>query len=354
MYNYKIFHNFPPECEKILKDMENRSYLNFFQNFEFLKKLVQKSENVVKIIVIFKEDEAIAVLPFEIKKYFIFNVLQWLGTDYADYCNPILSKNFNTNLDKTMFLVLWKKILKELDKFDLIFLNNQLSEIEKILNPFVSHFPGLLYEKVYFINLPNTFLSYLDIIKKKDKKHYYEIHRTMIKNSQLNEKLSVKFIVEDSLSNNIDIKKTIRIKKNYLNKKKIKDSFTNKFIDLYNELNQEKNIRFVNMHLKINDKTVSSCLGIIFNEVFYYFIPTIYLSEFDRFKPGKILILEIIKWCINNNIKRFDFGLGNENYKKHFSNKEIYSSKYLSFHSLKGFILYLNAIVFLKIKRLWL
>ena len=119
MYKYKIFHNFSSECEKILKDMENKSYLNFFQDFEFLKKLVGKSENIVKFVIIFREDEAIAVLPFEIKKYFIFNVLQWLGTDYADYCNPILSKNFNTNLDKTTFLDLWKKILKELGKLGL-------------------------------------------------------------------------------------------------------------------------------------------------------------------------------------------------------------------------------------------
>ena len=96
-------------------------YLNFFQNFEFLKKLVKKSENIVKFIVIFKGEEAIAVLPFEIKNIILFNVLQWLGTDYADYCNPILSKNFNSNLDKTMFLDLWKKMTKELGNFDLIF-----------------------------------------------------------------------------------------------------------------------------------------------------------------------------------------------------------------------------------------
>ena len=45
--------------------------------------------------------------------------------------------------------------------------------------------------------------------KKKNKQHHYEIHRTMIKNNQLNEKLSVKFEVEDSRYHNIDIKKTI-------------------------------------------------------------------------------------------------------------------------------------------------
>ena len=302
MYNYKIFTHLSSDCEKILKNMENDSFLNFFQSYEFLRKLIKKSENKVNLIVIFKENTAIAFLPFEIKKYFIFNVLQWLGTNYGDYCNPILSKNLDTLLSKNVFLELWNRILQDLGKLDLIFFNNQLSEIETASNPFVSYFSSLSFTKVY----------------------------------------------------QIDLKKIIKIKKNYLNQKKIKNSFTNNYINLYEELIREKNIRFVNIHLKIQDKTISSCLGIIYKEVFYYYIPTVILGDFNKFKPGKILILEIIEWCIQNNIKRFDFGMGNEKYKKYFSNKEVYLSKHLSYHSVKGFILYLNTIFFLKIKKLWL
>ena len=348
MYNYKIFTHLSSDCEKILKNMENDSFLNFFQSYEFLRKLIKKSENKVNLIVIFKENTAIAFLPFEIKKYFIFNVLQWLGTNYGDYCNPILSKNLDTLLSKNVFLELWNRILQDLGKLDLIFFNNQLSEIETASNPFVSYFSSLSFTKVYQIDLPNTFQSYLNIIKKKDKKHHYEIHRTMIKNNKLKKDYSVKFLVDESKSSEIDLKKIIKIKKNYLNQKKIKNSFTNNYINLYEELIREKNIRFVNIHLKIQDKTISSCLGIIYKEVFYYYIPTVILGDFNKFKPGKILILEIIEWCIQNNIKRFDFGMGNEKYKKYFSNKEVYLSKHLSYHSVKGFILYLNTIFFFK------
>ena len=35
--------------------------------------------------------------PFEIKKYFFIKVLQWIGTEYSDYCNPILSKSLQSN-----------------------------------------------------------------------------------------------------------------------------------------------------------------------------------------------------------------------------------------------------------------
>ena len=354
MYSYKIFSHFSPECEKIFKDIEKNSFLNFFQNFKYLKTLIRNSENKIKIIIIYKQNLALAILPLEIKKYFTFKVLQWIGTGYADYCNPILLKNFNIILEKKNFIEIWNQILKDIGNFDLIFLNNQLSKIEKTLNPFVNYLSKLSLSKVYLIELPDSFDAYLNEIKEKDKKYHYEIHRTMIKNKKLNEISSVNFIVQDSFTNNINFKEIIELKKKYLSRQKLKNDFSQKFVDLYEELIKEKNTRFVSMSLKIQDKIISNCFGFIYNETFYYYIPTILSSEFNRFKPGKILILEIIKWCIQNDIKKFDFGLGNEKYKKHFSNKQVSMYKHLSYYTLKGLIFYVGAIVFLKIKRLWL
>tara|TARA_A100001011_G_C14264825_1_gene824178 strand:+ start:352 stop:1023 length:672 start_codon:yes stop_codon:yes gene_type:complete len=222
MYNYKIFTHFSSECEKILKDLETSSTLNFFQNPEYLKQLIKNSTNEIKLVVIFKEKLIVAVLPLEIKKFLIFKVLQWLGTNYADYCNPILSKNFNTFLNKNEFFKLWERILKEIGKFDLIFFNNQLAEIETTFNPFVNYFSKMSPSKVYCIDLPKSFENYLERIKRKDKKHYYELHRTLIKNKKLNEISSVSFTVQDSLKDNMNIKEIIEFKKDHLLKKKNK------------------------------------------------------------------------------------------------------------------------------------
>ena len=100
MYFYKIFDSFTNECEKIWRETETNSNSNFFQNFDYIHEVANKSNADVKIIILFHKKKVIAILPLEIKKYFIFNVLQWIGTNYSDYCNPLFSKNFENNLNK--------------------------------------------------------------------------------------------------------------------------------------------------------------------------------------------------------------------------------------------------------------
>lgn len=103
MYSYKIFSSINEECEKNWRNIENNSYSNFFQSFDYIKEIIKKNNSNIKIVFIFKKKEVIAILPLEIKKYFMFNVLQWIGTKEADYCNPLLVKNFENNLNKSFF-----------------------------------------------------------------------------------------------------------------------------------------------------------------------------------------------------------------------------------------------------------
>ena len=68
--------------------------------------------------------------------------------------------------------------------------------------------------------------------------------------------------------------------------------------------------------LTINNETISTCLGIVSKNIFYYYIPMIISKNYNNFKPGKILMLEILDWCTKNQIEYFDFGLGMRNIKK--------------------------------------
>ena len=54
-------------------------------------------------------------------------------------------------------------------------------------------------------------------------------------------------------------------------------------------------------------------------------------KKFEKFKIGKILILDLIEWSIKKRIKVFDFGLGAEKYKKHFSNSNLDLFRYSLF-----------------------
>ena len=126
MYTYKIFETVTKECEEIFSNKDIKLNLNFFQNIEYIKEITKNNKSNLKIIVIYHDNLILTILPFEIKKYFFVKVLQWIGTEYSDYCNPILSKSLQFNFNKKHFLDTWRLILNDIkNDFDLIFLNNQ-------------------------------------------------------------------------------------------------------------------------------------------------------------------------------------------------------------------------------------
>ena len=84
MYTYKIFETVTKECEEIFSNKDVKLNLNFFQNIEYIKEITKNNKSNLKIIVIYHDNLVLAILPFEIKKYFLVKVLQWIGTEYSD------------------------------------------------------------------------------------------------------------------------------------------------------------------------------------------------------------------------------------------------------------------------------
>ena len=93
----------------------------------------------------------VAIFPLEIKSYKKVKILQWLGSNQSDYCCPIIKNDIFKDHQKFEFI--WKEILKEIENFDIIFLNKQPEYVEKTLNPFVQFLKNVFHSKVYQINL---------------------------------------------------------------------------------------------------------------------------------------------------------------------------------------------------------
>ena len=185
MLNFEIFEKFDDRCLNSFEELIPNSYYNFFQNYDYLEHLIFEEDSKIKIVAIYDNKKIIAILPLEIKRYFIFKILQWIGTKKSDICNPILSKNFYSYVNDENFISLWKKILQKVGDYDLIFFNNQLSKVGDCENPFVKHLNAIKLSKIHRINLPNNFQKFLNNQKTKDKKKYYEIHRTIIKSKKI-------------------------------------------------------------------------------------------------------------------------------------------------------------------------
>ena len=340
MIELKLYSYLDTECEKNWKIFEQNEKYGFFQSCDYIKNLLAFSKNKLKIVFIYFNKELVGILPFEIKKLYGLRILQWVGNDRSDYCTPLLSKILINYLDEKKFFFLWEDIKKKINNFDLIFLNNQLSNIINYDNPFVKFLRNIKKSKIYKINLDKNFEKYLLSIKNKDKNHAYELHRVNLKLKKLKNEAKINFEVKKILDNFNELNLIFQKKVNLLQIKRKKHFLDINFFNLFKNLIKNSDQNFYVAKLFVNNKLISASFLIIHNDILYYYMPVTFSDKFNNFKPGKILIYHLVEWSILQNIKFLDFGLGEEGYKRHFSNDILFVQKYLYYNSLIGRLVY--------------
>jgi len=342
----KIFYELSEELKDKWLNFEKDSSFHFFQKYKFIENfLYEQKRNCIFIILTFK-DRTVAILPFEIKEIFGLKVLQWLGTKEFDYCGPLIGNFQEEGIAKTLFRDVWKKIFLKYVKIDLILLDKQLEKINYFKNPFVDNLNNVLASKIYSIKLPNDYQSFLKNIK--NKKFINEFTRT--KGKFFNEN-KVEFHDIEANDINFGIGDIVKQKAKILEKRKIKHILDKKMISILNKI-KESNSNLVKITtLKVNGELVAANLGLIHKRRFYYYMPVLFSEKFNKYSPGKVLISYLIERSIINKIDYFDFGLGDENYKKYWSNFNENLFRYFEFRTFKGFVAYLSIKFYLFIKQ---
>lgn len=343
MLKFKIFKELDSECEYLWEKIEKNANLLFFQKYLYIQNLIKVFgiKNYL-IVIIYNDNVPVTVLPLEIKTIKTIKILQWLGTNESDYCCPVILKENIFNQEE--FLAIWKKILKQIDNFDIIYLNKQPENILELSNPFVKYLTNSYHSRAFQIQLNENEVDYLTTLK--NKKFTSEFSRTRKK---LLEKNNIKF---ENLSENIDIFISDLIKKKiyFLKEKKISHSIDGNLITFYKNLKMLYPDKLILSTLSINDEIIAANIGIIENKIFYYLLPVVMSKKFKSFSPGKQLIYELISWSKKNNLKIFDFGIGEEVYKKYWSNYSTKIFRYLSFKGFKGSIIYFFLNIYLRFK----
>jgi len=343
-FTFKVFNKFEEKLEQDWKSLENEAKHFFFQKFVFIKTIVETFNGTnINIVVVYEKNKPIAIFPLEIKRYNQIKILQWIGTNQSDYCCPVVNnKKFVNERD---FKKIWNKILDVIKDYDIIFLNKQPEYIEQTLNPFAVFIQNTHYSIIYQIKLVFSENDYLSLVE--NKKFSSELRRTKKK---LLEKYKVMFKTL-FLAKQKDLIEKILLKKNsYLKKKKISNSVNESLIDFYKKLSDLCPEKLVAGLIQVDGKTIAASIGIIENKRFYYLVPVIFYEEFNSFSPGKILINYLINWTIKNDLKVFDFGIGEETYKKYWSNYSTRIFRHLDYRGAKGFLVFLIIKIYLKFK----
>ena len=313
MYTFKTqFFNF----EEVKNKLNNYQFIkkSFFYDYEWLETCYEKSQNKKNFFYVenYYKEKILLIMFLEIKKFFFLKKLTWLFDKDLNFITPIIINNHNFN--KEEFKLILKKIFNHF-KVDFIQLDKNPKIIDNIINP-LNLYKNIQYEKIAKIRLENISWDdyYNKIFSSKTKQTDRRKEKLLSKEGKIN------FFVANNLEDKNEILNfTLQNKIHFLKKKGFDSlNFKNLYKKLFNKIN--KNSKYICSALTIDKKIIASIVGRIDKENYYYLIPSTNESVAMRYSPGRILLKEQIKWCFENDIKLFDFGPGEFNYKDDWSN----------------------------------
>lgn len=322
---------FDQELKEIWQNFEEQNKHIIFQSylwnkniFEYLHKDLQKLE--LTILIVKKKDDILAIFPFVVKKFFFFNIVSWLGDEFSDYLGPIIKNNI---IQTKELNEIYEAFYKTLKTNDIIYLKNIIDDENIIFNPYLKISNVKKTSNVYGIKIQTSWNNYLlsnNLTKTQERINYYIRKLNNISNFSF-------FIAHNNEEKKKIIIDTIK------NKKKLSNSQSKKNLEDF--FLQSENLN--NLHCSClrldNGKIISSNIGILQNNKFIYFYPS-YVDDknFSKYSIGKVLLYYLIKYSFEKKIDYFDFGIGNEEYKKKWSNYNVSTYEYLYPISITGYL----------------
>ena len=345
----KIFDDLPHDIILFLKDNNHNYSIEPFMDPKWLniwwKNIGFREYESIRFFVFYKNNLPSLIIPLVKKIFLRINFVEIAGGKVSDYLNPIYNIQDNFSSDELSFIK--TEIKKYFNKSDFLFFKKQIINSKK-------DNPILKLGKAY-VNYYKRYSIDLNLIDKNRKlKKILNDNKRQIK--RLKKKFNdFNFLVCD---NNEQKKKFIEVmimqkEKKYIHSK-VWNMFEYKFYkDFYREVGLS-NLYFANIHIssiKILDKHLSVHFGLYTNKKFYYLMPSYDYSNFAIYSPGNILLENLINFSKNVVSDFFDFTIGDEKYKKRWSNREDNIYNVIVPITLKGLLIKYIILLFFFLKK---
>lgn len=314
-----------------------------FMSFEWISVWWQTFGKKYKLncYLLYQKKVLFGIFPLIIRKKDGFRQLTLMGVNKSDYTDFIFHKNYL----QECIVFFFRDILSKSSGWDL-FINSKVVKT-KISNSF---FLASLTEnyKIKIVNFSTA--PYLDLSTNWE--DYYHNLPTKFK-SDTNRQIKriereLGAISYEFVQDSDKIEKALEILADY---HKVRRNIHKKDHSMFND---SRNLAFYkkiclvmnckNIHfsiLRANNQIISMHLGFISGGRYYYLLPVIDM-KFQKYSPGRILLLYLIENAFKSSCSKFDFCYGDEVYKTIFSSgRDILNEIIIVRDNIKGRIAFL-------------
>jgi CelD/BcsL family acetyltransferase involved in cellulose biosynthesis len=346
--------------EQEWKAFERHADCTVFQTFDWLaawQRHIGARNKTVPAVIFGCHDNGtlLFILPFAIEIKGLVRRLTWLGSDLCDYNAPLLAEHFPEHVDADRFVLLWQDIIGRLRatprfRFDLVDLQKMPETIGGQSNPFLNLQVLANPSGAYVANLGNDWDAFY---AEKRSSSTRKKERQQLKH--LAQHGDIRFV---DMQSGDDIARTldtlIAQKTRAFARMGVEDIFTRPgYREFFRDIVTAPGMRDLShvSRLDVGSTMAAANLGLRFRDCYYLIVSSYHDGEFTRFGPGRAHLHELLRHAIGRGFRRFDFTIGDEPYKRDWSDTELRLYDHLAAVTLCGRLVVAMAAAFRRIKR---
>jgi CelD/BcsL family acetyltransferase involved in cellulose biosynthesis len=342
------------------KAFEQQADRTVFQSFDWLatwqREIGARNGTIPAIVVGHDVDgQLLFILQLAVEAHGLMRRLTWLGSQLCDYNAPLLAEQFSDHVSAERFVLVWRDVVKLLRanprlRFDLIDLQKMPEMIGAQRNPFLDlqvldHPSG-----AYVANLGDDWDTFYaakrsSATRKKERKQL----------RQLAEHGEVRFV---DVTDRDEITRTLETlfgqKARAFARMGVDDLFERPGRrDFFRAIAADPALREV-VHvsrLDVGSTIAATNVGLKFRGCYYLVLSSYDDGDVSRFGPGRAHLHELLRYAIDNGLQKFDFTVGDEPYKRDWSDTELRLYDHVAAVTLRGSLAMAMTTAFRRTKR---
>jgi CelD/BcsL family acetyltransferase involved in cellulose biosynthesis len=311
------------------RDFEQHADCTVFQTFDWLatwQRHIGQNQRVKPTIVTGRQHRNLVIIfPFVVETDGFAGRASWLGSGLSNYNAPIIAADFERRLTGLGIRDLWKSVKRLLASrmgVNLIDLQRMPERIGDQPNPLLALNPAPHINNAYVTNLTGDWEAYYT------SKRSASTRRTDRKRrKRLAEFGPIQFITAvglDQVQCCVDAlfeqKRAAYARlgvANFLQFPGYRDFFVSLATD-----GQSRHLTHVS-RLDVGSVVAAANYGLVFRGTYFYILAGYDPGELARFGPGSAQLFELLRHSFDQGLKKFDFTIGDEPYKREWSDIEL-------------------------------